>query len=92
MLHHRNKKASEWMPDHQLFCSYGTIYLHPTPESERCSTQVVELILFVSYAAARRCYALCFGIAKALAEQSAAFALMSKLLDANVLDYHGLRP
>ena len=28
----------------------------------------------------------------ALAEQSAAFALMSKLLDANILDYHGLCP
>ena len=37
----------------------------------------------------RRCYALRFGYAKALAEQSAAFALMIKLLDANVLDYHG---
>ena len=40
----------------------------------------------------RRCYALCFGVAKALAEQSVTFALMSKLLDANVFDYHGLRP
>ena len=40
----------------------------------------------------RRCFALCFGFAKALAEQSAPFALVSKLPDTNWLDYHGLRP
>jgi len=53
---------------------------------------MVELMLFASYAVTRRCYALRFGVVKALAEQSAAFALMSKLLDANVLDYQGFCP
>jgi hypothetical protein len=40
----------------------------------------------------RQCFALFFGFTKALAEQSAPFALVSKLPDTNWLDYHGLRP